>query len=391
MTRSLHQDIYDLLLMQTEYLSLKLILLIKQPTKRDMQPIGRLDCSYWPAHFSPCFPVQLTTSVRFNLAVIMLTLLILLFVENTDSLLMSPSSCSHPLGMESGSILDSQLSASSSYASSVGPEMGRLHGEKGGGAWCPSGLVGGQQKDEEWLEVDLERTVLLTSVSIQGRWAHGHGLEFSPGVRIVTDDSVTEILTASRDTYTVVNITLDAPKVTKKIRLIPYSKHLRTVCIRAEFYGCDKVEDDADIFTIIPVIIGVMLTFIIIFIILITIIYLNVRRRKCLNSTSDKKSLPYFHQNLLLDISEPIYDEPLPKREPNFSLSVKTFENDFMYSVPFVSGFSSADSLPSSSTFSSSSESLKFSSTSKLSPASSVRTSKDNLVTFSPIYNVFAD
>jgi hypothetical protein len=50
------------------------------------------------------------------------------------------NSCSSPLGMESGAILDSQLSATSSYASSV-PAMGRLRSVDGGGAWCPATMV----------------------------------------------------------------------------------------------------------------------------------------------------------------------------------------------------------------------------------------------------------
>ena len=100
----------------------------------------------------------------------------------------SSDKCSTPLGMESGSILDSQLSASSSYASSVGPAMGRLHGVNGGGAWCPSDQVGGQREEDEWLEVNLGRVVLLTGVSLQGRWDNGNGQEFTPLVRIVTDD-----------------------------------------------------------------------------------------------------------------------------------------------------------------------------------------------------------
>ena len=58
--------------------------------------------------------VQVTMSFLIGLSVL------------TLSEAMSVKSCSSPLGMESGAILDSQIRASSSFASSVGPVMGRL-------------------------------------------------------------------------------------------------------------------------------------------------------------------------------------------------------------------------------------------------------------------------
>ena len=51
------------------------------------------------------------------------------------------ANCSQPLGLENGAILDSQLSASSSYQPGlVGPANARLNTERGGGAWCPKGF-----------------------------------------------------------------------------------------------------------------------------------------------------------------------------------------------------------------------------------------------------------
>lgn len=60
--------------------------------------------------------------------------------------------CTIPLGMESGEIPDSDISASSSFDSSnVGPQIGRVRVEKQGGAWCPRNPINSEA--EEWIQV----------------------------------------------------------------------------------------------------------------------------------------------------------------------------------------------------------------------------------------------
>ena len=82
-----------------------------------------------------------------------------------------PPPCSSPLGVESGLLPDSQLKASSSYSTSVMPQMGRLNSMVGGGAWCPAKVISNHSM--EWLEVDLGRRQLVSGVIIQGRWDRG--------------------------------------------------------------------------------------------------------------------------------------------------------------------------------------------------------------------------
>ena len=283
--------------------------------------------------------------------------------------------------MESGSILDSQLSASSSYASSVRPAMGRLNGVDEGGAWCPSGQVGGPRVKEEWLEIDLGRFVLLTAVSLQGRWDNGHGQEFTPSVRIVTDEFVSDVITANnKDTYNVVKITFERPVRTSKVRLVPHSDHQRTVCLRTELYGCEIEKDTNNVWGLIPIFIGISITFVIMFIVLTTVIFKSIKRRQTSNNASDIKTTQYYHQNLLLDISEPIYDEPLPTRTLNNIVISKPMEKHSVYSVPFTSGSPWLDSSSMRSTSTISESSSKSSSDSftsiKLLPVS------ETLVTF---------
>merc|ERR1712212_897340 len=113
-----------------------------------------------------------------------LILMILLLVSSVCSSLCSslPPPCSFPLGVESGLLPDSHLSASSSYSSSVMPQMGRLNSMVGGGAWCPAKVISNHSK--EWLEVDMVREQMVTGVIIQGRWDRGLGQEFAKYVMI---------------------------------------------------------------------------------------------------------------------------------------------------------------------------------------------------------------
>ena len=151
------------------------------------------------------------------------------------------------LGMKSGEILDSQVTASSQFTNAVGPTMGRLGSEAGGGAWCPRGMVSRDEEERQWLEVDLGRRVRVTSVSVQGRWGGGLGQEWSPMLAVSWLDTDKDIMVATdqvyranTDTYSVVRINLtQANIVTSILRVIPVSEHPRAVCLRLEIHGCD--------------------------------------------------------------------------------------------------------------------------------------------------------
>ena len=76
------------------------------------------------------------------------------------------------LGMESGAIADSQITASSEYESRYGPKRARLHTKewvtptifKGAGAWSSS-----TKDSNQWLQVDLGKITAVTHVATQGR------------------------------------------------------------------------------------------------------------------------------------------------------------------------------------------------------------------------------
>ena len=71
------------------------------------------------------------------------------------------------LGMESGAIADSQLTASSEWSASQGSKRARLHTKENGlgtGAW--SSLTSDLN---QWLQVDLGKITPVTHVATQGR------------------------------------------------------------------------------------------------------------------------------------------------------------------------------------------------------------------------------
>lgn len=157
--------------------------------------------------------------------------------------------CSEPLGMESGSIPDQDISVSSSHDSSfVGARHSRLNVDRGGGAWCPRGMA--TRAAEEWLQVDLHSLHVVTGVRTQGRFGHGQGQEYAetffvdyqrPGVTRWLrwrDRHSNQRLAGNADTNTVVERPLQPPVLASRVRVVPYSDHMRTVCMRVELLGC---------------------------------------------------------------------------------------------------------------------------------------------------------
>ncbi|XP_044758966.1 discoidin domain-containing receptor 2-like isoform X2 [Coccinella septempunctata] len=158
-------------------------------------------------------------------------------------------SCDSPLGMESGAIKNSSITASSVYDfSSVGPQHGRLRNNKNGGAWCPRNIISREAK--EYLEIDLEKLHVITETRTQGRYGNGQGREYAeeymvdywrPGLvewKRWKNRSGRELLKGNSNTNTIMEQKLDPPIIASKIRFLPYSEHVRTVCMRVEVVGC---------------------------------------------------------------------------------------------------------------------------------------------------------
>ncbi|XP_030749296.1 discoidin domain-containing receptor 2-like [Sitophilus oryzae] len=174
-----------------------------------------------------------------------------LFLTEVRSI--EPSQCIAPLGMESGTIKDDDIKASSSFDHGhVGPHRGRIRNEVHGGAWCPQTQA--TPDTREWIEIDLKTIHVITATETQGRFGNGQGVEFAESymleyfrpslkkwIRYRTKNNG-ELLKGNINTYLEHKTILDPPIWATKIRFLPYSSHKRTVCMRVEVYGCKYTE-----------------------------------------------------------------------------------------------------------------------------------------------------
>ena len=77
---------------------------------------------------------------------------------------------SKPLGMENGKISDEQITSSSDWRDNHGPANGRLNFVASNGrtgSWSS-----GTNDVNQWLQVDFQRSTIITGISTQGRQDH---------------------------------------------------------------------------------------------------------------------------------------------------------------------------------------------------------------------------
>ncbi|KAM9594700.1 discoidin domain-containing receptor 2-like isoform 2-T5 [Morphnus guianensis] len=155
--------------------------------------------------------------------------------------------CRYPLGMHEGTIRDEDITASSQWYDSTGPQYARLQREEGDGAWCPAGLL--QPEDVQFLQIDLHKLFFITLIGTQGRHARATGKEFARAYRIDysrngerwiswKDRQGRKVIQGNIDTYDVVLKDLRPPIIARFIRVIPVTEMPMTVCMRVELYGC---------------------------------------------------------------------------------------------------------------------------------------------------------
>ena len=99
----------------------------------------------------------------------------LLFYFRSGFTVPKVSTCRKPLGMESGYIPNSALTASSVWGSAYGPENARLHYK--GGSGRKGGWISSHQDHEQWLQVDFGTEKQVTGISIQGYYNSDYWLK----------------------------------------------------------------------------------------------------------------------------------------------------------------------------------------------------------------------
>ncbi|XP_078378069.1 uncharacterized protein LOC144661244 [Oculina patagonica] len=150
-----------------------------------------------------------------------------------------PLECSAALGMASGAINNSQLTASSSLAPSYGPAMARLNSLS---AWCTS-----NGQSAQYIQVDLLTETRLTKIATQGFNLNGVS-SFAKTFTVQTSDDGVNfntyqkngkdwVFVANRDANSVVTLSVQPAVDTRLIRIVPGS-WTGSLCMRLEFYGC---------------------------------------------------------------------------------------------------------------------------------------------------------
>ncbi|KAI8498064.1 hypothetical protein Bbelb_240080 [Branchiostoma belcheri] len=143
--------------------------------------------------------------------------------------------------MESGTIPDDSITASSTWGVAHEAYRGRLNGVAGGGAW-----VVGTNAIGEWLQVDLGEMETVTGTIIQGcyslyQWVTSYKLQYSiDGLSWITytsSDGSEQVFPGNTDRNTPVTNLLDCPTDAQYVRFLPQSWHV-WMSMRAEVLSC---------------------------------------------------------------------------------------------------------------------------------------------------------
>ena len=279
------------------------------------------------------------------------------------TLVLGSESCMKPVGLENGLIEDARISSSSSFQlESTGSHRARLNNHGGGGAWCPNSLI--SSSSTEFLEIDVGEEYLLQGVVTQGRFANGLGQEFAEYYRIqywkegmsefkeYTTKDGSSVLQGNTDTNTAVTVMLEPSIRASKVRILPYSTHQRTVCMRVELLGCPLPPatpiSNSNRVMFLAILTGILLT---LSLLLVSLVLVLVRRRRIIKYPSlGNLSIA---SSVLQRRVEPVYMEPTistPNQpavpRPQYSISV-------IYSRPhnqIYEVYQSPDSIKGSST-----------------------------------------
>ncbi|XP_078351548.1 uncharacterized protein LOC144636259 [Oculina patagonica] len=175
----------------------------------------------------------------------LLPLFLLWFHRNTAAEI----GCERALGVESGAILDSQMSVSSAYNNRAdhGAAMARLHGTNGAGCW-----LAGTHDANQWLQVDLlTDDTKVTGVATQGRygdhmWVTKYKLEYhnegaSPQFYREQGQNADKEFDGNTDRLTAVYHELYPPITARYIKFRPVTWNSQ-IAMRVELYDCSLQE-----------------------------------------------------------------------------------------------------------------------------------------------------
>ncbi|KAM9486470.1 coagulation factor V isoform 2-T2 [Clarias gariepinus] len=150
--------------------------------------------------------------------------------------------CDHPLGLTSGAVKDSQITASDSRGYWL-PNLARLHNTGKYNAWSTT-------NSDQWIQVDFQRPVVISKIATQGAkqiFTSNYVLNYT--IFYSTDrkrwswykgDSKTSRKTfdGNRDAHEVKENIFFPPIISRYVRLFP-SHSYNYPTLRMEFFGCE--------------------------------------------------------------------------------------------------------------------------------------------------------
>eukprot|EP00795_Rhopilema_esculentum_P007452 gene7452-13218_t len=147
-----------------------------------------------------------------------------------------------PLGMASGRILNSQITASSIYDLNHKGYEARLNNYK---VWCTY-----NNNAMQYVQVDLGKIMQVFAVATQGHptwdnWVTSYEVTYSENGNLYYDilqaagTWTRAVFTGNRDRHSIVKNKLPSPIRARYIRIHPKTYFGHDTCLRAEFYGCD--------------------------------------------------------------------------------------------------------------------------------------------------------
>ncbi|KAF6273278.1 milk fat globule EGF and factor V/VIII domain containing [Rhinolophus ferrumequinum] len=160
------------------------------------------------------------------------------------------TTCTMPLGMQTGAIADAQISASSLHFGFMGlqrwaPELARLHRTGIVNAWTASNY-----DRKPWIQVNLLRKMRVTGVVTQGASRSGSA-EYVKSFKVAyslngknfqfvqgEDDSGDKIFKGNWDNNSLKTNMFDLPLEVQYVRLVPLVCH-RGCTLRFELLGCE--------------------------------------------------------------------------------------------------------------------------------------------------------
>lgn len=154
--------------------------------------------------------------------------------------------CDSPLGMESGSIKDSQITASHWLHKSFHYEAkhARLNKSPLSGAWCSEGI---KKHPNQYIQIDLLKNMKITGIATQGRskfleYIEKFQIHYSRDgeshFRMYNESGIWKEFTANKDNSNVVKNNFKQPVIARIIRLFPRGDEFAIYCARLELYGC---------------------------------------------------------------------------------------------------------------------------------------------------------